>query len=288
MAKKQILGFQPTRRLEQVDDEHPKRVQDCEHRQGSCDDSASRRESQAGWNFRKGQDCKEEALRHVLLEASGKCAVHIEFSDTGLNGTRTLGPDLSATTSNTSEGFRSFLEGVKAERIFLRHAQITKFIDETKSEKKEEIAAIIGYEDILSFRDAIQSTYNALRRDATYLTAKQKTEGAKNRTFQLAGAIIVSEKGLFEKANEILSPFNLSIIISDDQSYDNALEALRGKITQPDRAQKKLHLDQFKKDCEQVTADIGIFLGNWDGFRTKYGELAKDKRAVSQLISNSS
>src|SRR6516164_5928532 len=55
MAKKQILGFQPARRLEQVDDEHPKRVQDCEHRQGSCDDSASRRESQAGWNFRTGQ-----------------------------------------------------------------------------------------------------------------------------------------------------------------------------------------------------------------------------------------
>jgi hypothetical protein len=32
-----------------------KRVQDCEHRWQSCDDSASQRESSAGWNFRKGQ-----------------------------------------------------------------------------------------------------------------------------------------------------------------------------------------------------------------------------------------
>jgi len=68
MAKKQILGFQPARRLEQVDDEHPKRVQDCEHRQGSCDDSASRRESQAGWNFRKGQ--LPQGTKEVLRRAN--------------------------------------------------------------------------------------------------------------------------------------------------------------------------------------------------------------------------
>src|SRR3974377_1372537 len=55
MAKEQVLGFKPAPRLEQVDDEHAERVQDCEHRHQSCDDSASRHESQAGWNFRKGQ-----------------------------------------------------------------------------------------------------------------------------------------------------------------------------------------------------------------------------------------
>src|SRR5438128_6006878 len=30
-------------------------MQDCKHRPRSCDDSVSRCESQAGWNFRKGQ-----------------------------------------------------------------------------------------------------------------------------------------------------------------------------------------------------------------------------------------
>jgi hypothetical protein len=60
MAKKQILGFQPARRLEQVDDEHPKRVQNCEHRQGSCDDSASRRESKPDGIF--GKDTTQRGL----------------------------------------------------------------------------------------------------------------------------------------------------------------------------------------------------------------------------------
>jgi hypothetical protein len=54
MAKKQVLGFKPAPRLEQVDDEHSERVQDWKHRPRSCYDSALRRESQAGWNFRKG------------------------------------------------------------------------------------------------------------------------------------------------------------------------------------------------------------------------------------------
>jgi hypothetical protein len=32
MAKKQVLGFKPPPRLEQVDDEHSERVQDRKHR----------------------------------------------------------------------------------------------------------------------------------------------------------------------------------------------------------------------------------------------------------------
>jgi hypothetical protein len=55
MAQEQVLGFKPPPRHEKIDDEHSERVQHCEHRHQACNDSASRRESQVGWNFRKGQ-----------------------------------------------------------------------------------------------------------------------------------------------------------------------------------------------------------------------------------------
>jgi hypothetical protein len=42
-------------RLEQVDDEHSERVQDCRHRRSSCDDSELQCESQVGYDFREGQ-----------------------------------------------------------------------------------------------------------------------------------------------------------------------------------------------------------------------------------------
>jgi hypothetical protein len=31
MAQEQILGFKPSAQLEEIDDEHSERVQDCEH-----------------------------------------------------------------------------------------------------------------------------------------------------------------------------------------------------------------------------------------------------------------
>src|SRR5262249_49810731 len=55
MAEEQILGFKPARRLEEVNDEHCERMQEREHRSRSCDDSNRRCDSQAGWDFRKGQ-----------------------------------------------------------------------------------------------------------------------------------------------------------------------------------------------------------------------------------------
>ena len=55
MAKEQVLGFKSARRLEEVNNEHCERIQDREHRPRSCDDFSRRCDSQAGWNFRKGQ-----------------------------------------------------------------------------------------------------------------------------------------------------------------------------------------------------------------------------------------
>jgi hypothetical protein len=48
MAKEQILGFKPARRLKEIDDVHRERMQEREHRPRSCDDSTRRCDSQAG------------------------------------------------------------------------------------------------------------------------------------------------------------------------------------------------------------------------------------------------
>src|SRR5262249_12695373 len=55
MAEEQVLGFKPARGLEEVNDEHCERIKEREHRSRSCDDSTRRCDSQAGWDFRKGQ-----------------------------------------------------------------------------------------------------------------------------------------------------------------------------------------------------------------------------------------
>jgi len=60
LAEKQILGFKPASRLEQIDEQRSERVQDCKHRRKSCDDSASRGESKPDGIF--GKDTSQQSL----------------------------------------------------------------------------------------------------------------------------------------------------------------------------------------------------------------------------------
>jgi hypothetical protein len=45
MPQEEILDFKPSPQPEQVDDSRPKQMDDDKHRIGSCDDSASSRQS---------------------------------------------------------------------------------------------------------------------------------------------------------------------------------------------------------------------------------------------------
>jgi recombinational DNA repair ATPase RecF len=229
------------------------------------------------------EDCKEEALRNVLLDPTGACEVSIQFSDAALNGTKTLSAALKTKVNNIAPEFLAYLEKIRGERIFLRHAQITKFIAETKSKKKEEIASIIGYQDIVAFRDAINGAANTLRRDSAYTAAKQLAEDAEANMFRLSKSVIATEEDLFKKATGLTAKFDIDIAISDDPSFDETLERLRSKISKPDSAKTALRLEQLKKDLGEFIGDVSNLISSKDAFLKKYNALAKDKKTVSQL-----
>jgi len=229
------------------------------------------------------EDCNEAALRNVLLGDEDSSVVSLEFSDAALNCSKTLGPTLRTGTNNNSVGFKSFLEKAATERIFLRNAQITNVVAKTKGEKREWIAKIIGYQAITDFRGAIQSTFNALQKDPAYGTAKQLAENAQNELFKLAGGIIASETGLFDKATALVKPYGVDVTISNRLAYRRALEQLASMLSRPEGAQIKLRLDQMKKECDAFSGGMETLLSKMDAFVGPYNELAEDKIIVSQL-----
>lgn len=229
------------------------------------------------------EDCNEAALRNVLLGDKESSAVSLEFSEAALNGSKTLGPDLTTVTGNNSAAFKSFLEKMANERIFLRHAQITDIVAKRKGEKREWIAKIIGYQAITDFRGAIQSTFNVLQRDPAYGTARQLAENAQNELFKLAGVIIASERELFDTANELTKPYGLAVTIFDRSTYRLALEQLSSKISQPEGAKVKFRLDQLKKECDAFGDGVTNLLSEMDAFAGRYNKLVEDKSAVNQL-----
>ena len=158
------------------------------------------------------------------------------------------------------------MDKAAGERIFLRHAQITNIVGKSKGEKREWIAKIIGYKSITGFRTAIQSTFNALQKEAAYTTAKHLAQNGENALFKLAGSIIATEKDLLSKANEIIRPYKLNVAIADRETYHQALTQLRAKISQPEGAKIKFRLDHLQKHCESLVENAGTLTIAKDAF----------------------
>ena len=110
----------------------------------------------------------------MLLNNSDPSEVTVEFSESTTN-TKSLTANLSVHDTQ-SAGFQDLVEELRKEHLFLRHAQITDFVQSSKGEKRKAIASLIGYDSITDFRNVIQSTLSALQRDRQYTTAKLRVE----------------------------------------------------------------------------------------------------------------
>jgi recombinational DNA repair ATPase RecF len=229
------------------------------------------------------EDCKEEALRNVLLGDEEECSVSVKFIDPKHDGTKSLSSQLKATPTNRSLETADFLASLEGERIFLRHAQITKFVAETKSKKRQQIAAIIGYEEIVRFRDTIQASVNSLKKDGGYSAAKHLAEAAKNRLFQLSQSVIATEAELFKKATGLVAIFDIQTVIRDDPSYDDVLEKMHAKISKPDAAEKKIKYERLLKASQALDNAASTLSSIADKFLVPYNKLARNRSAVSQL-----
>jgi recombinational DNA repair ATPase RecF len=227
------------------------------------------------------EDCREASLRNVLLNPNDPSEVIIEFSDSSTN-TKRLTSDLSITDKSQSAAFHDLVEELRKEHLFLRHAQITEFVQSSKGEKRKAIASIIGYDSITDFRSVIQSTLSALQRDDQYTNAKLRVEEEKSRLLQLAGKLLTSPQHLYEQMNDELKRGGFELTISDKASYRSAVRELRAKTNQEERIAKKLLLDDLSKDIDTLRARIA-------GLNAKlalisgYNDLVTEKSTIGQI-----
>jgi len=227
------------------------------------------------------EECKEASLRNVLLNPGESSEVTIEFNYSSI-GTKRLNPDLSVSDKSQSAAFYDLIEELRNERCFLRHAQITEFVQSSKSEKRKAVASIIGYDSITDFRSVIQSTLRALQRDSQYTTAKLRVEEEKRRLLQLTGKLLTSPQNLYEQMNDELRKGGFELRISDKASYQAVVTELRAKTNQQDRIAKKLLLDDLAKDIGALRARIAALKAKSASI-SAYNELVTEKSALGQI-----
>src|SRR5713101_2358029 len=123
------------------------------------------------WFFRKRvnylckEDCFEEALRNLNLKEAENAVVSLKFTDNKLDSEHILDGKLNVKHSNKNAEFKEYLEASEGERLVLRHSDLQEFLTKPKGDKKKVVATIIGFDDIVEFRNNLTTASNKLQND---------------------------------------------------------------------------------------------------------------------------
>jgi recombinational DNA repair ATPase RecF len=229
------------------------------------------------------EDCKQEALRHVLIGEGDDSTVAVQFTGDGLTGEKRLSSALKTTIDLGSGNTRSVVEGLQDDRIILRHSDIVAFLDQQKGAKRKAIADIIGYEEINKFRDAIQGTLNALKREPAYNGAKANAETLAGDMVGDVGQIVPDRQAFLTIAQRIVAPFKLGTEITNEATLAGAVKALNALGNSEEKIKKAQRLDQLAKACTALATEISTFVPDAEAFVTSYNALAKERENVNQL-----
>jgi AAA domain-containing protein len=185
--------------------------------------------------------CKESALRNVLLGEKESSLVTLSFNEASLNSAKTLSPGLKASQSNSSPAFESYIEQVESgqERLTLRNADLLSFILSSKTDKRQELARIIGYEALDDFRATIQRVITQLESNSDLVTARRNLPEYRKDILKLAGRSVTEETDLYVVAQEISTSVGVIAAISNDATYSGAIAAIKAQIGQQEKAARK-------------------------------------------------
>ncbi|AGI69860.1 hypothetical protein OAN307_c45030 [Octadecabacter antarcticus 307] len=229
------------------------------------------------------EDCKLDALRHVKCEDDDASIVEVAFDGVDQNGSKSLSAALKASTTYGHPDVANLLEDLKGDRIILRHADIVRFLDETKGRKREAIARIIGFEEIIQFRSVIQQSRNALQNDGDYTGAKQQSESLQSAMIESVGQVVPDRAVFLEIAKGLIDPFEITTEIVDEASYTKAVDELRGLGNSADKIKAAQRLNLLEQLCKTLQADLGNVTEKLEDFSDDYNALAKERENVNKL-----
>ena len=229
------------------------------------------------------EDCKQEALRHVLAKDEDDCRVEVRFDGKYQHGGKSMTAELKTTTSFANNNTRELVEALRGDRIILRHADIVKFLDETKGNKRAAISKIIGYDEITRFRTAIQQTRNTLQKDRKYTGAKQQSEILQGAMVDTVGQVVPDRAAFLCIAQDIVESFALETAITDEATFTKALDELRGLGDSVEKIKAAERLGQLSKVCDNLKAEFDAFVDDAKTYKDTYNELAKERENINKI-----
>src|SRR6267142_2322784 len=232
------------------------------------------------------ENCKETSLRNTLLPDITSSSVSLLFTDKRLDCAKSLSSSFEIKYSNVSNEFQNHLRKVREgqERIILRNVDLWNFVLSTKTEKRQELAELIGYESLDSFREVISRTQKKLEDTPDYVAAKRNIpEYQKDiinseqnvRQIRLETLLTLGERAL----KEGLTALDTCPLCLQPKSWASLRKELEARI---------LKLRESKKKADKAASEKGLALASLTEAVTVARELYKGatKAALGQSFLN--
>ena len=228
------------------------------------------------------EGCKQDSLRNVLSDDEPS-SVQLVFDGTDRSGAKALSVALKTSTTYANDNVRQLVADLKTDNIIIRHADIVNFLDKSKGGKREAIADIIGYGEITKFRNVLLQTKNQLEKESEYTNAKQQVHRLQSSMIEETGQVIPNRKEFFKLAENITKPFDLKNQVTDEKSYVDAVEELRGQENSEEKIRMAERLAQLERACGDLVLDIDQLTKDSKAFTDNYNAIAEESENVSKL-----
>ena len=231
------------------------------------------------------ENCKETSLRNTLLPDTASSSVSLLFTDKRLDCTKSLSNSFETKYTNVSKEFQDHLRKVREgqERIILRNVDLWNFVLSTKTEKRQELAELIGYERLDWFREVISRTQKKLQDTPDYVAAIRNIPEYQKDIFKISGSMLANAEDLYKSASRMAEEVGVSATISDDKDYGSVIDQIRNRIEGKEKAAFKLTLSQCKESCDQLKAKALEAQDAFLGFDRTYKDLIKSEQDVRQI-----
>jgi hypothetical protein len=231
------------------------------------------------------ENCKESALRSALLPENEDASASLHFTESRLDCTKSLSSALASEYSNSSIDFQDHLLSVQRrhERITLRNVDLWTFVLSTKTEKRQEIAQLIGYESLDTFKEVIGRTQTRLDGTPDYVAAKRNIPEYQKEIFKIAKTVLANREELYRIARRMAEEVGVSVAISDDESYTSAVSEIRNRIEGKEKAALKLGLTACRDLSQQLRLKAKETASIYARFSILYQDLIRSEQDIRQI-----
>ena len=232
--------------------------------------------------FLSGEGITDEDIINLASSEGDETSVDIVFNKSSLNSSKIFDKNRRRHKfSNNSIEFKDYIDNkAKYDRLYLNQHTILWFLAQRKGEKKEQIAKIVGYEEIIKVKSSISGALRELERDPRLADLQRRVANNSGiMTKQIYGEAVNDIPGLLSKSNNLLKVFGIKRDLKTLDELDTALKEAIQCLPSQERARERVALEGLKTKISVLEKRVN-FVSTITRCITGLNALVQDKENV--------